>query len=92
MSAYRVVQEALTNALKYADGPVRLRVARAAGPAADLVRERGRTRPERNGSGLGLQGMAERVAMLGGTLRSGSTADDRFEVDVDIPLPSEGAT
>ncbi len=84
VSAYRVVQEALTNALKHAAGPVRLSVdaadhelriscSNAVGPGGA------------NGSGLGLQGMAERVGVLGGTLRHGAQGD-RFELEVTIPL------
>ena len=85
VSTYRVVQELLTNALRYADGPVTLEI--AAEP--DRLRiscanptERGRAAA---GSGLGLQGMAERVALLGGTL---DRTDDggRFAVEVAIPL------
>jgi signal transduction histidine kinase len=92
ISAYRVVQELLTNALKYADGPVRLGVesapdglriscANPVGPARVVA-----------GAGLGLQGMAERVSLLGGTLDRGRSADDRFVVDVEIPLAPEAAT
>jgi signal transduction histidine kinase len=90
VSAYRVVQEALTNALKYAAGPVRLSVGTADGELRISCSNRvgaGRS----GGSGLGLQGMAERVRLLGGTLRHGA-AGDRFEVDVVIPLSSGVAT
>jgi signal transduction histidine kinase len=84
VSAYRVVQEALTNALKYGDGAARLCVEQTEqglriacsnrfGPAGT------------GGSGLGLTGMAERVALLGGSLRHGR-AQDRFEVEAVIPL------
>jgi len=84
VSAYRVVQEALTNALKHSAGAAEL-VVEADG---DLLRVRCANRVGEgggNGSGLGLTGMAERVAMLGGTLRHGR-AGDRFEVDATIPL------
>jgi signal transduction histidine kinase len=91
VSAYRVVQEALTNALKYADGTVRLRV--DSRPDRLVIRCANPVGPARaNGSGLGLQGMAERVSLLGGTLRSGTTPDAGFVVDVDIPLAVEGTT
>ena len=88
VSAYRVVQELLTNALRYADGPVRLEV--AAEPdrlRISCANPTGRTGAAA-GSGLGLQGMAERVALLGGTL---DRTDDggRFAVEVDIPLAGE---
>jgi signal transduction histidine kinase len=92
VSAYRVVQELLTNALKYADGPVRLGVELApdrlriscANPvgAARVV----------PGSGLGLQGMAERVGLMGGSLDRRRSADDQFVVEVDIPLVGQAAS
>jgi signal transduction histidine kinase len=86
VSAYRVVQEALTNALKHADGTARLTVASDA--SALRIRCVNRVGPGTGaGSGLGLTGMAERVALLGGTLAQGRT-DDRFEVDAVIPLPA----
>ena len=71
LSAYRIVQEGLTNALKHA-GPARAEVlvryeptrARARGD-----RRRARLRPDRaNGGGHGLVGMRERVAVYGGEL------------------------
>ena len=85
VSAYRVVQEALTNAARYApDGQVRLclegtdeGVRIAASNSAD-----GRTG---HGSGLGLVGMAERVALLGGSMRHGLAGDGRFELEVVLP-------
>jgi signal transduction histidine kinase len=92
VSAYRVVQELLTNALKYADGPVSLGI--------ELVPDRLRISCVNTigssrivpGSGLGLQGMAERAGQLGGTLDRSRSADDRFVVDVDIPLDREVAS
>ncbi len=88
VSAYRVVQELLTNATRYADGPVELEV--AAEPhrlRISCANPTGRSR-DAAGSGLGLQGMAERVTLLGGTL---NRRDDgrRFAVEVDIPLTGE---
>lgn len=87
VSAYRVVQEALTNALRYApDRRATLRVAAEPGRigirasnAADGVR------PESVGAGLGLLGLAERVHLLGGTLERG-VHDGRFELDVHLPV------
>jgi signal transduction histidine kinase len=91
VSAYRVVQELLTNALKYADGPVRLGVE----SAPDRLRISCTNPVGANrfavGSGLGLQGMAERIGMLGGTLHR-ERRDDCFVVDVDIPLAQETAS
>jgi signal transduction histidine kinase len=85
VSAYRLVQETLTNALKYAEGPVWLSV--LATPEGVTVRSSNRVgRASLTGAGLGLQGMAERVAMLGGTLRTGSTTDALWEIEADLPL------
>jgi signal transduction histidine kinase len=86
VSAYRVVQEALTNALKHADGAARLDVETEAG--ALRIRCANRVGPRTGpGSGLGLAGMSERVSLLGGTLDQRRTGD-RFEVDAVIPLPA----
>ena len=86
VSAYRVVQEALTNALKHADGAARLTVETEAG--ALRIRCANRVGPgSGTGSGLGLAGMSERVALLGGTLDQGRTGD-RFEIEAVIPLPA----
>jgi signal transduction histidine kinase len=86
VSAYRVVQEALTNVLKHADGAARLDVETVAG--ALRIRCANRVGAGTgSGSGLGLAGMSERVALLGGTLEQGRTGD-RFEVEAVIPLPA----
>ncbi len=85
VSAYRVVQELLTNALKYAAGPVRLLVEVRDGGLLISCDNRVGRRTAVAGSGLGLPGMAERVGLLGGTLLHGP-ADDRFVVEARIPL------
>lgn len=85
-STYRLVQEALTNALRYApDRVVELEV------AADAEHLRIRTSNLADGrgghgSGLGLLGLGERVTLLGGQLRHGLTPTGRFELDVDLPI------
>lgn len=72
MTAYRVVQEALTNVLKHA-GASHAWVVVTSEPGALLVRvdDDGRGLPEGPTDGTGLRGMAERVALLGGSLRTG---------------------
>jgi signal transduction histidine kinase len=97
LSAYRIVQEALSNAMRHAPGAevrveivyapaeLRLRVVngprRTAAPAAV-----GR------GPGHGLLGMRERAAMLGGALTAGPTAGGGYAVAAVLPLPYGEAT
>jgi signal transduction histidine kinase len=94
---YRLVQEALTNALKHA-GPAHAEV--SVGADHDelelVVRDTGRG-PARvpgqdEGSGQGLVGMRERVALYGGELRAGRRAEGGFEVQARIPLRGRLAT
>lgn len=72
MTAYRVVQEGLTNVLRHA-GAAHAWVVVTSEPGALLVRveDDGRGLPDAPTEGTGLRGMAERVALLGGTLRTG---------------------
>ena len=87
VSAYRVVQEALTNALKHGTGPVELTVDATGEELRIRCRNRVGLHPA-PGSGLGLQGMAERVEVLGGSLRHGA-AGDTFELEVAVPLAGQ---
>jgi signal transduction histidine kinase len=88
-AAFRVLQEALTNARKHAPGapvtvsldpgpPLVLEV--VSGPASDLLDD-GRL----PGSGLGLIGLAERVALADGSLEHGEDAAGRFVVRATLP-------
>ncbi|MFF8769481.1 sensor histidine kinase [Kitasatospora sp. NPDC015120] len=87
-AAYRVVQEALTNAAKHAPGaPVAVRVAYS----PDGARIRVVNGPPRGGppgpvtGGRGLIGLAERVRLAGGTFRYGPRDDGGFEVRARLP-------
>ncbi|WP_454048315.1 sensor histidine kinase [Cellulomonas sp. Marseille-Q8402] len=103
LAAYRIVQEALTNAAKHAPGTVvdvqlawtttgvRLRVVNPADRRPD--------HPPAPGTGNGLIGMRERAASAGGVLRAGRTSDGGFEVVATLPAdpradhaPAEGAS
>ncbi|TDE38618.1 histidine kinase [Actinomadura sp. 6K520] len=87
--AYRIVQEGLTNARKHAPG-ARVEVRLAAGTDLDIeiVNALPADRPAlaMPGSGAGLVGLAERVALLGGTLEHGRTGDGRFRLRARLPL------
>ena len=81
VSAYRIAQEVLTNALRYAaDRTVALRVAHT-GPHLWIHASNASDGRTGLGSGLGLLGVGERVKVLGGTLRHGC-ADGREAVEV----------
>jgi len=89
LSAYRIVQEALTNVLKHA-GPIATRVALSYAPAGvtlAVINGPPPEPPDRAGQrpGHGLIGMRERVAMAGGELRAGPTDDGGFEVFARLP-------
>jgi len=89
LSAYRIVQEALTNAVRHA-GPSTARVLIRYGDA-DLrleVRDDGLGPRAGNGAGHGLIGMRERVNLFGGELDAGPRPDGGFAVAARLPLPS----
>ncbi|MFI9507779.1 sensor histidine kinase [Nocardia sp. NPDC052566] len=82
--AFRVLQEALTNAVRHGDGgPIDL-VVRASPPAVRLEVTNGVTARPAAGSGRGLIGMRERVLVLGGQLRAGA-ARNRWTVHATLP-------
>ena len=91
LSAYRIVQEALTNTLKHA-GEAHARVLlRYAPDALDIeVADDGSGAPVGDGGGgQGLIGMRERVQLFGGTLESGPRPGGGFIVRARLPLLEE---
>jgi signal transduction histidine kinase len=87
LSAYRVVQEALTNTLKHA-GARHARVSLRYGEhelGVD-VRDDGTNVANGDGGGHGLLGMRERVATFGGSLDAGPAPEGGFEVAARFPL------
>ncbi|MGH3256876.1 MAG: sensor histidine kinase [Streptosporangiaceae bacterium] len=89
-AAYRVVQEALTNALKHAPGaPVDITVSGCDGEVeVDIVNAPPRQLPsglERSGGGFGLGGMRDRIAACGGRLTSGPTPAGGWRVSALLP-------
>jgi signal transduction histidine kinase len=87
LSAYRIVQEALTNTLKHARAS-RVEVGlRYADERLDVdVRDDGRGSVNGDGGGQGLVGMRARAAVLGGTLEAGPRRDGGFAVSARLPL------
>ncbi|GAA1182095.1 MULTISPECIES: sensor histidine kinase [Nesterenkonia] len=90
LAAYRLVQEALSNALRHApgstvevtarvaDGRLRLSVVNSVPPTGDLV--------PAPGAGLGLAGIRERVSAVGGEVETGPTPEGGFCVEARLPL------
>lgn len=87
LSAYRIVQEALTNSLKHA-GAEHIRVKVRYGRELELeVRDDGRGSVDSPaGGGSGLVGMRERVALLGGRLDAGPAAGGGYRIAAAIPF------
>jgi signal transduction histidine kinase len=93
LSAFRIVQEALTNALKHA-GPARAEVTIRYRPAAVELeikdtggRAAGQTEASQgHGPGHGLIGMRERVAMFGGEFTAAPAASGGYLVRARLPL------
>ena len=88
LSAYRIVQEALTNALKHASGArTTVEIRYGHDELELLVRDDGRgSREAVEGGGHGLVGMRERVAMYGGSIEAGRDVKAGFAVRVRLPV------
>jgi signal transduction histidine kinase len=100
LSAYRIVQEALSNAMRHAPGSA-VQVKLYYGDAALVIEVRNNGLPPNgqagvmgetagsgfsNGSGHGIIGMRERATMLGGHLQAGPTGKGEFLVTAALPL------
>ncbi|GAA4679743.1 sensor histidine kinase [Streptomyces youssoufiensis] len=88
LAGYRIVQEALTNVIRHArTDACRVTVAyRAAAVAVEVVDAgRGGTIPP--GAGLGIVGMRERAALLGGRFTAGPRPEGGFTVAAVLPVP-----
>ncbi len=93
LSAYRIVQEALSNTLRHAPGAdarveigyvlggLGLRIVNGPPPHPALVKPS-------PGAGHGITGMRERVSMLNGEMTAGRTDDSGYEVTVFLPVAS----
>jgi signal transduction histidine kinase len=90
-TAYRIVQEALTNARKHAPG-AEVSVCLAGAPGQGLTVEVCNAAPDAAltpdaRSGQGLVGLAERVALASGRLEHGSTAAGGWRLSAWLPCP-----
>lgn len=92
LSAYRIVQEGLSNALRHAPGAAtRVEIGYVLGGLALRVVNgpaTGEVRPS-HGAGHGVLGMRERVSMLGGEVTAEPTAEGGYEVTAFIPVAAE---
>jgi len=88
LSAYRIVQEALTNVVKHAGNAATEVVIRHADGALelDVIDDSAAVPASMNGSGHGLIGMRERVTLYGGTLEAGPRAGGGYAVRARLPL------
>jgi signal transduction histidine kinase len=96
LSAYRIVQEALSNTLRHAPGATArveigyvlgglgLRIVNGPAQTTTLVKST-------HGAGHGITGMRERVTMLDGEMTTGETDDGGYEVTVFLPVPLRAA-
>jgi signal transduction histidine kinase len=86
LAVYRVVQEALTNALRYASGAeVTVELRHGAGAVELRIVDEGGDVSSGVGGGRGLVGMRERVTVYGGTLETGPLPSGGFEVRARLP-------
>ena len=91
LSVYRVIQEALTNALKHSGGTAAtVRVSYGPSMLEVEVADDGRGGGPAGGSGHGLIGMRERVRLHGGHLRAGPDPAGGFVVHASFPLNGGG--
>lgn len=88
-AAYRVVQEGLTNALRYASGAAVSVLVRGDGDALVVDVENGPAAGDialaGGGTGNGLTGLRERLSAIGGTLEAGSTVSGGWRLSARVP-------
>jgi signal transduction histidine kinase len=92
LTAYRIIQEALTNARKHAPGAsVRVTIAYRSDAVSLFVADDG-PGPSRNGDGTGngIIGMRERTALYGGRLQTGPRREGGFFVRASLPRNVRG--
>jgi len=92
LTAYRIVQEALTNVVRHAQARnAKVRIGFEPEALVLDVSDDGRGAPPSPNGGHGLRGMRERAAVLGGTLEAGPAGERGFTVRARLPVTG-GAT
>jgi signal transduction histidine kinase len=89
-AAYRILQEALTNAARHGGGSAEVEITFGAGALELAVSNPIRLDRAPIGSGHGIVGMRERAVLLGGTLEAGGS-DGVFSVRARLPYGGNGA-
>jgi signal transduction histidine kinase len=89
LAGYRIVQEALTNALKHAGAPTTVAVALRGGELYIEVRNAAGRRPSPATGGHGLVGMRERAHLYGGTVEAGPCPEGGFAVSARLPVTAD---
>jgi signal transduction histidine kinase len=94
LTAYRIVQEALTNTIKHAGPAVHAEVHVCYRPAAVevVVTDDGRGADGERGGGHGIVGMEERVSLFGGTLQAGNRPGGGYQVRALLPFEAVSAS
>jgi len=92
IAAYRIVQEAISNAVRHAPGARIDAVVDVIGGvlAIDVINAPPETPPVPSRAGHGLIGMRERAALLGGSLDASRTNEGGFRVLARLPLTTDG--
>jgi len=90
LSAYRIVQEGLTNALKHAQASTADVTVRYRGDEVQIeVRDNGVGRSRTDGLGHGLVGVRERVKIYGGEMSAGAANGGGFVLSTRLPLAGD---
>jgi signal transduction histidine kinase len=88
LSAFRIIQEAVTNVVRHAHtGQCQVVIDQRDGQLSIEVTDSGRG-GNVAGTGYGITGMRERAALLGGDFSAGPRPDGGFRVAVQLPLPA----
>ncbi|GAA4499498.1 sensor histidine kinase [Actinoallomurus oryzae] len=92
LSAFRIIQEAVTNVVRHADArSCTVSIDHRDGALSIEVADRGRGHGGTPDTGYGLVGMRERVALLHGDFSAGPAPEGGYRVTAELPLPARVA-